>query len=110
MKEAVFTLKLEAELRDAFMAEAEASHRPASQIVRDFMRDFVKKQQEERDYEVWELADIERGLAEANDPNTKWYTQEELQQGRWREQRESLLARIAARDSAEEAAAAKSAK
>jgi len=26
-KEAVFTMKLEPELRDAFMAEAEASHR-----------------------------------------------------------------------------------
>jgi len=109
MKEAVFTLKLEADLRDAFMAEAEASHRPASQIVRDFMRDFVKKQQEQRDYEAWELADIERGLAEANDPNTVWYDQEDLVKGRWREQRESLLARIAARDAAEEAAAAKNA-
>jgi predicted transcriptional regulator len=110
MKEAVFTLKLEADLRDAFMAEAEAAHRPASQIVRDFMREFVRKQQEERDYEAWELADIERGLAEANDPNTVWYDQEDLVKGRWREQRESLLARIAARDAAEEAAAAKSAK
>jgi hypothetical protein len=28
-KEAVFTMKLESELRDNFMAEAEASHRPA---------------------------------------------------------------------------------
>jgi len=101
MKEAVFTLKLEADLRDAFMAEAEASHRPASQIVRDLMREFVRKQQEERDYEAWELADIERGLAEANDPNTVWYDQEDLVKGRWREQRESLLARIAARDAAE---------
>ena len=100
MKEAVFTLKLEADLRDAFMAEAEASHRPASQIVREFMREFVTKQQEKRDYEAWLDAEIEAGLREADDPNTKWYTQEELQQGRWREQRESLLARIAARDAA----------
>jgi hypothetical protein len=37
-KEAVFTMKLEPELRDAFMAEAEASHRPASQVVRELMR------------------------------------------------------------------------
>lgn len=41
LKEAVFTMKLEPELRDAFMAEAEATHRPASQIVRELMRDFV---------------------------------------------------------------------
>ena len=110
MKEAVFTLKLEADLRDAFMAEAEASHRPASQIVREFMREFVTKQQEERDYEAWLDAELEKAVREADDPNTKWYTQEELVNGRWREQRESLLARIAAQEAAEEAAAAKSAK
>ena len=49
-KEAVFTMKLEAELRAAFMAEAQASHRPASQIVRDMMRGFVQNQREARDY------------------------------------------------------------
>ena len=51
-KEAVFTMKLEAQLRDAFMAEAEASHRPASQIMRELMRDFVQRQKQARDYEV----------------------------------------------------------
>jgi predicted transcriptional regulator len=49
-KEAVFTMKLEKELRDEFMAAAEASHRPASQIVREMMRDFIKQQQSEADY------------------------------------------------------------
>ena len=39
-KEAVFTMKLEPELRDAFMAAAKAADRPASQIVREFMRDY----------------------------------------------------------------------
>ena len=42
-KEAVFTVKLETDLRDAFAAEAEAAHRPASQIVREFMREFVER-------------------------------------------------------------------
>jgi hypothetical protein len=41
MKEAVFTMKLEPELRAEFMAEAEAAHRPASQVLRELMRDFV---------------------------------------------------------------------
>ncbi len=49
-KEAVFTMKLEADLRDAFMAEAEASHRPASQIMRELMREFVQRQVEAREY------------------------------------------------------------
>ncbi len=50
-KEAVFTMKLEPELRDQFMAEAEAAHRPASQVVRDLMRDFIQRQREARDYD-----------------------------------------------------------
>jgi predicted transcriptional regulator len=41
-KEAVFTMKLEPELRDAFMAAAQRQDRPASQIVREFMRDYVQ--------------------------------------------------------------------
>jgi hypothetical protein len=52
-KEAVFTMKLEAELRDAFMAEAEAAHRPASQIVREMMRNFVQSQAEARGYDAF---------------------------------------------------------
>jgi predicted transcriptional regulator len=50
-KEAVFTIKLESELRDAFIAEAQASDRPASQIMREMMRDFIKRRQEERSYD-----------------------------------------------------------
>lgn len=72
-KEAVFTMKLEAELRDQFMAEAEAAHRPASQVVRELMRDFVQKQREAREYEAFlhrkvEAARASRqaGLGQAN--------------------------------------------
>lgn len=50
-KTAVFTMKLEADLRTTFMAEAEAAHRPASQVVRDLMRDFVAQQREKREQE-----------------------------------------------------------
>jgi Skp family chaperone for outer membrane proteins len=50
-KEAVFTMKLEPELRAEFMAEAEAAHRPASQVLRELMREFVQRQREAREYE-----------------------------------------------------------
>ncbi|KAF1719313.1 hypothetical protein SAMN06296416_10989 [Pseudoxanthomonas wuyuanensis] len=50
-KEAVFTMKLEPELRDQFMAEAEAAHRPASQVVRELMREFVQRQRQAREYD-----------------------------------------------------------
>ena len=48
-KAAVFTMKLEPDLRAEFIAAAAAIHRPASQVVRELMREFVQRQQEERD-------------------------------------------------------------
>lgn len=59
-KEAVFTMKLEPELRDAFMAAAQREDRPASQIVREFMRNFV---QQDRDYVAW----LQRKVNEARE-------------------------------------------
>jgi hypothetical protein len=50
-KEAVFTMKLEPELRAEFMAEAEAADRPASQVVRELMREFVLRQRHAREYD-----------------------------------------------------------
>ena len=50
-KAAVFTMKLEPELRDQFLAEAEAAHRPASQVVRELMREFVQRQRQAREYD-----------------------------------------------------------
>ncbi|HYG06596.1 MAG TPA: antitoxin of toxin-antitoxin stability system [Stenotrophomonas sp.] len=44
-------MKLEPELREQFMAEAEAAHRPASQILRELMREFVQRQRQAREYD-----------------------------------------------------------
>lgn len=49
-KEAVFTMKLEPELRDAFMAEAAKDDRPASQVLRELMRTYIDQRQQEREY------------------------------------------------------------
>ena len=73
-KEAVFTMKLEPELRAAFMAEAEALDRPASQVVRELMREFIQKQQESRAYDEFVAVkmararvDIEAGREVSNE-------------------------------------------
>lgn len=50
-KVAVFTVKLEPELRDAFMAEA--SHRPASQVMRELMSEFIDRQRQAREYDAF---------------------------------------------------------
>ena len=73
-KEAVFTMKLEPELRAEFMAEAEAAHRPASQILRELMREFVQRQQEAREYDAFlgrkieaARASMHAGVGQSND-------------------------------------------
>jgi predicted transcriptional regulator len=74
MKAAVFTMKLEPDLRAEFMAEAEASHRPASQVVREFMRAFIQQQRAQREHDAFvqrkvEIARVsmQEGLGRSNE-------------------------------------------
>ena len=62
-KEAVFTMKLEPELRAEFIAEADAAHRPASQVLRELMREFVRRQREQREYDAFLTRKVEAGRA-----------------------------------------------
>lgn len=47
----MFTMKIEPELRDTFMAEATADDRPADQVVRELMRDYINRRREAREYD-----------------------------------------------------------
>ncbi len=60
-KQAVFTMKLEHDLRADFMAEAEAAHRPASQVIRELMREYVLRQREAREYDEFLRRKVEAG-------------------------------------------------
>ena len=66
-KEAVFTMKLEPALRAEFMAEAEAAHRPASQVLRELMREFVQRQREAREYDAFLGRKVEAGRVSMRD-------------------------------------------
>ena len=98
-KEAVFTLKLEPDLRDQFMAEAEAAHRPASQLVRELMRDYIDRQRAAREHDAWFRAEVEQGMREADDPSVKRIPHEEVMD-QWRRQRAELVARAGVRPNA----------
>ena len=73
-KDAVFTMKLEPELRADFMAATEAAHRPASQVLRELMREFVQRQRETKEYDEFLRAkvaaartSVRAGLGRANE-------------------------------------------
>ena len=52
-KATVFTMKLEVDLRDAFMAATQAEDRPASQVVRELMREYIRSQQQRQTYDAF---------------------------------------------------------
>ncbi len=60
-KEAVFTMKLEADLRADFMAAAAAEDRPASQVMRELMREYIAQRQQARDYDDYLRRKVEAG-------------------------------------------------
>jgi hypothetical protein len=89
-KDAMFTMKLEAELRDSFMEEAAAFERPASQIVREFMRDFVDARRRERDHDQWFRGEVEQALREADDPTIERIPHEVVRDD-WQWRRTALI-------------------
>ena len=62
-KEAVFTMKLEAELRTEFMAEAASEDRPASQVMRELMRGYIEQRRQARAYDDFLRSKVETGRA-----------------------------------------------
>jgi len=60
----VFTLKLEPELRDTFMAEAAADDRPASQVMRELMRSYIEQRRQAREYDEFLRRKVEHARAQ----------------------------------------------
>jgi len=86
-KDAVFTMKLEPELRDAFMAAAAAADRPASQIVREFMRSYVSKRKEEQDYEDFVRRKVEKSMQSVQAGKVRSREEANAEFERWRAER-----------------------
>ena len=59
-KEAVFTMKLEPELRAEFMAEAASEDRPASQVLRELMRGYIEQRRQAREYDDYLRDKVEK--------------------------------------------------
>lgn len=91
-KDAVFTVKVESDLRAAFIAEADAMHRPAAQLVRDYMRDFIAQRQAEREHDAWFRAQVEEGVRQADDPTVARIPHEQISDD-WQRQRAALVER-----------------
>lgn len=78
MSETNFTFRVDTELKAEFAAAAKASDRPASILLRDFMRDYVRRSRERAEHDAWFRAEVEEGLREADDPATQWIPHEQV--------------------------------
>jgi predicted transcriptional regulator len=66
MAEATFTFRVEDALKSAFSEAAKAQDQTGAQLLRNFMRDYVKHQQDEAQYDAWFRLQVEAGLESAN--------------------------------------------
>lgn len=53
MHETTFTFRVDETLKSEFSAAAKASDRTGAQLLRNFMREFIKKEREAAEYERW---------------------------------------------------------
>lgn len=66
MSEATFTFRVDEGLKDQFSTAAKSRDRTGAQLLRDFMRDFVKQQQEATEHDSWFRREVQIGLDAAN--------------------------------------------
>ena len=69
MNEATFTFRVDQALKSEFSNAAKSRDRNAAQLLRDFMRDFVRQQQEAAEHDAWFRGQAQMGLDSANAGN-----------------------------------------
>lgn len=62
MPESTFTIRVDDHLKEAFTEAARIHDRTGAQLIRDFMRDYVRTARENNEYEAWFKAKVEAGL------------------------------------------------
>ena len=96
MGQATFTFRVDDELKAAFSEVARAQDRTAAQLLRVLMRDAIRRQRDGQDYDTWFRGEVEQGLREADDPTVRRVDNEDVKTS-WRQQRATLVERVAAR-------------
>ncbi|MHB1764327.1 MAG: CopG family ribbon-helix-helix protein [Gammaproteobacteria bacterium] len=66
MSEATFTFRVDENLKDQFTTAAKDRDRTGAQLLRDFMRDFVRQQREAAEHDAWVRRQVQVGLDSAN--------------------------------------------
>jgi predicted transcriptional regulator len=64
--EATFTFRVDEALKADFARAAKDADRTAAQLLRDFMRDYIRNREDDAAYDAWFIAEVDKGIAEAD--------------------------------------------
>lgn len=85
MNEAIFTFRVDASLKEQFTTAAKDCDHTGAQLLRDFMRDFVRQQQEAATHDQWFRREVQAGIDEANAGDVFSSEEVEAEATAWRE-------------------------
>ena len=91
MSDATFTFRVEEELKTQFSTAAKANDRNGAQLLRDFMRGFVRQQQEASEYDQWFRRQVQVGIDAANAGHLISSEEVEAQAVAWRAKNQRKL-------------------
>jgi len=66
MSDASFTFRVDESLKNDFTAAAKSRDRTSAQLLRDFMRDYVRQQQDSAEHDAWFRRQVQAGQDAAN--------------------------------------------
>jgi predicted transcriptional regulator len=92
MSDATFTFRVDEELKNSFSSAAKARDRTGAQLLRDFMRDFVRQQQEVSEHDAWFRSQVQAGLDAANAGELIAAEEVEAEAATWRAETQRKLA------------------
>lgn len=84
MSETTFTFRVDEALKSEFTAAAKSRDRTGAQLLRNFMRDFVRQQQEAAAHDAWFRQQVQTGLDSANAGDVLSAEEVEAEAAAWR--------------------------
>lgn len=84
MSEATFTFRVDESLKEEFSKAAKSRDRTGAQLLRDFMRDVVRQQQEKAEHDAWFRRQVQTGLDSANKGELVSHEDAEAEAAVWR--------------------------
>ncbi|TDO15325.1 MULTISPECIES: CopG family ribbon-helix-helix protein [Halomonas] len=84
MSESTFTFRVDDSLKAEFSQAAKCKDRTGAQLLRDFMREFVRQQQEAEAHDAWFRREVQAGIDAANAGDVVSAEEVEVEAAAWR--------------------------